>query len=88
MSLTLYEVATVGAACLLPLLMVELDIIVFNEVERNDVEYNSLRCYNDAERAHQYYSSSIRSFPAFLSQQQLAISRIRFYMTMIIIYYD
>ena len=52
------------------------------------VEYNSLRYYNDAERAHQYYSFSIRSFRTFLPQQQVAISRIRFYMTMIIINYD
>ena len=53
-------------------------------MEWNDIEYNSLRCYHDAERAHQYYSSSIRSFSTFLPQQQLAISRIRFYMTIII----
>ena len=63
--------------------------MVLNEVEKNrmewnDVEYNSLRCQYDAERAHQYYSSSIRSFQTFLPQKQLAISRIRFYMTMII----
>ena len=53
-------------------------------MEWNDAEYSSLRCYHDAERVQQYYSSSIRSSPTFLPQQQPAISRIRFYMTMII----
>ena len=66
------------------LIGVELDTIVLNEIEEDDVECNSLRCYHDAELVHQYYSSSIRSFRTFLPQQQLAISRIRCYMTKII----